>query len=70
MSPYLVGAIVFVALFLVGYLLGSLRWIKVKLRRENKGYTSKEMAQVADLRKSKFASENEDYSRVPDYFKE
>ena len=57
-------------MFLVGYVLASLRYYKVKLKKENKGFTSKEMADVTDYRNSKFASSNEEYSRVPDYFKD
>lgn len=70
MSPYIAGAVAFVVMFLVGYVLASLRYYKVKLKKENKGFTSKEMADVTDYRNSKFASSNEEYSRVPDYFKD
>ena len=70
MGNYIIGLVIFVVLFIDGYLLAYASPIKAKLKKDNKGYSDKEMAQVSDLRKAKFASNVESYNKQPDYFKD
>lgn len=70
MSYVWIGLFVFVGFFLIGYILISIPGIKAKLKKDNIGFSDKEMSEVSDWRKKKFASTNESYTKQKEYFKD
>lgn len=54
-----------VAGFAVGFGIVSIPGVRNAFKKDSKRFTEKEMQELTDYRKSKFASSNSDYSHTP-----